>query len=59
MHLRVKKLKEAFFFFLPQAKVCPSFLSSHTGREITHPPRQRFFENLVPLAEREDYECID
>ena len=59
MHLRVKKLKEALFCSRPQAKVCPSFLSSHIGREITHPPRQRFFENLVPLAEREDYEYID
>ena len=44
----------------PQSKLSPKFLSSHPRqREITHSPRQHFFENLFPLTAKSDGENYD
>ena len=54
MHLQVKKLKvDIFTHARRHGKLSPMFLSSPSGRKkLLIPPRQRFFENLFPHAER-------
>ena len=55
LHIRRKCIESRHFYSCPppppppHSKLFPKFLSSHPRqREITHSPRQHFFENLFP-----------
>ena len=45
MYLQVKKLNLDIFSHASQTKIFPRFSSHHKQREITHSPREGFFEN--------------
>ena len=48
MHMRVNKLKVGIFIHAPPDKTFPQVLNiTPRQREITHPHRQRFFENSI------------